>query len=212
MGAGHDIQVIKIVAVGGADRVVAARHHDDVAILHAQRFIKIALIGVDTLKSKSLVRFESMVVGLLERRFLARKGGVVLVRRIARPVAAGGDHLDDQQAVRWRGLRQNVANVAGIGTRAAYFHAHVGRGDQARRAPRLTGRRANRQFDSVLRRDREARSGGSIDRAGRGFLEYRAAATDSIESLSVYGNIGPAREHHDADLARVLAALYDLPR
>ena len=39
-----------------------------------------------------------MVIGFLERRFLARSGGVVLVRRIARPMPAGRDHLDHQQA------------------------------------------------------------------------------------------------------------------
>jgi hypothetical protein len=54
MRTGHDVQVVEIVAVGGTNRVVAARHHYNVAILYAQRFVEIAQPGIDALEPKTL--------------------------------------------------------------------------------------------------------------------------------------------------------------
>ncbi len=51
---GHDIQVVQVITVSGADRMVAARHQDDIAVVHANGFVEIALIGIHTLESKSL--------------------------------------------------------------------------------------------------------------------------------------------------------------
>ena len=52
----HHVQVIRFVAVGHDDRMVAARHHHDVVILDGQRFVERAVVGVDALEREALRR------------------------------------------------------------------------------------------------------------------------------------------------------------
>ena len=78
--AGHDVQIIEIVAAAGVARVIAARHHDHVAILDGHRLVERAVIGIDALKGKALRRVDAVVVGLLELRFRRQIVRVVLVR------------------------------------------------------------------------------------------------------------------------------------
>ena len=50
----HDIQVVQVITVSCADGMIAPGHQDHIAVVHANRFVEITLIGVHTLESKSL--------------------------------------------------------------------------------------------------------------------------------------------------------------
>ena len=80
-----------------------------------------------------------MVIGLLEIGFARQIVLVVLVRRIARGVAARRDHLDHQQRIGRLALRQDVGDVARVGALAAHLLAEVVRRDDARPAGRRRG-------------------------------------------------------------------------
>jgi hypothetical protein len=96
--------------------MIAARHHDDVAVLDGDSLVDRAVVGIDSLEGEALRRVQPMVVGFLESRLLSRRRGVVLVRRVAGPVPCRSDDLDDQQAVRGLGLGQDVADKAAVGS------------------------------------------------------------------------------------------------
>src|SRR5205807_7994986 len=113
-GRRHAVQVIALEAVRSADRVVAAWHQNDVAILDAQGLVQRPIVSVDALESEARRGREAVIVDLLELG-LPDLLAVVLVRRVARPVASGCEHLDDQESLGRRARRQYVANVAGVG-------------------------------------------------------------------------------------------------
>src|ERR1700730_14658503 len=54
LGAGHDIEIVEIVAVRRADGMVAPRHQDDIAVIDADRLIEGAIVSVDALESEAL--------------------------------------------------------------------------------------------------------------------------------------------------------------
>src|SRR5579864_4889180 len=104
----HHVQIIRFVAVRNDDRMVAARDHHDVAILDGERFVERAVVGVDALERESLRRPQPAVIRLLQRAFPRQVLGIVLVRRIARRVAARRANLDHQQVRRGLCLRQDI--------------------------------------------------------------------------------------------------------
>src|SRR5690606_22945795 len=157
--AGHDVEVIEVVAVRGADRVVAARYHHHVAVLHRDGFVERTVVGVHALESEALGRLQAVVIGFLELRLHARLGGVVLVRRVAGPVPAGGDHLHHQQAFRRFGFGKDVADVARVGAAAAHFTRHPCRVDQPRAAAAACRRAAYRELDRIERGHRVGHAG-----------------------------------------------------
>jgi hypothetical protein len=96
-GPGHHVQVVQVIAGRGHRRAVVAagqQHRVPAADL---------LEDVDPRPVGALIGEAAIgdleVVDLLERRLDAGDVLVVLVGRIRRPVAAGRDHLDGDQAV-----------------------------------------------------------------------------------------------------------------
>src|SRR5205807_9191676 len=134
----HDVQVIELEAVRSADRVVAAWHQNDVAILDAEGLVQRPIVRVDALESEARRGRKAVIVDLLELG-LPDLLAVVLVRRVARPVASRCEHLDDQESLGRRARRQYVANVAGVGARAPHLIADILRADQPRRCPPFAG-------------------------------------------------------------------------
>src|SRR3546814_3497912 len=106
------------------DRVIAARHHHHLAVAYGDRLVEIARVGIDALEGEPLWGIEPVVIGLLERGFLTRHIAVVLVRRIARPIPARRDDLDDKQAVGGLALGQDVAHKALVSAAAAHLARH----------------------------------------------------------------------------------------
>src|SRR3546814_16202381 len=75
---GHDVQIVEVVAVRRADRMIAARHHHAIAVLHRHGLVDAAVVGIDALKGEALARVEPVVVGLLARGLLRQRVQVVL--------------------------------------------------------------------------------------------------------------------------------------
>jgi hypothetical protein len=71
LGTRHDVKIVEVIAVSRTNGMVAPRHEDDIAVVHANRLVEIALIGIDTLKRKTLRGHQAMVVRLFQRGFLA---------------------------------------------------------------------------------------------------------------------------------------------
>jgi len=88
-----------VIAMGGADRVVTLGHHDHIVVLDRHGFIKRTIIGVNTLKGKSLGRVEAMIVGFFQAGLSRHVVGIVPVGRIVRPVAAQYHYFNVQQVV-----------------------------------------------------------------------------------------------------------------
>jgi hypothetical protein len=65
------------------NRVVTARHKDDVAIVDGHRLVEIPRITIHTLEDKALWRIDTMVVSFLQLTFQGDVVYVVFVGRIA---------------------------------------------------------------------------------------------------------------------------------
>jgi hypothetical protein len=183
------------------DRVVAARHQHHVAVLDADGLVQAAVVGIDALEGEALGRVDAVIIGLLQRRLLGRNIAVVLMRRIARPVAGRRHRLDHQQALGRFGLRKDVAHEALIGPRSARLPAHAIGRDQ----PGRTGARAWRGADGDLRiargGDGDGQASWDVDRARSGVLEHRGATADAGEPLTASRDIGLARQDDNAGFA-----------
>src|SRR5690554_73548 len=202
----HDVEVVQVVAVGGADRVVAARHQHRVAVADGDGLVERAVAGVDALERKALRRADAVVVGFLQRGFLAGHGGVVLVRRVAGPVPARRHHLHHQQAVGRLGLGQDVAHVARIGAGAANLARHPAGVDHPRRLVPPARRGADRKLGVAARGHAPGHPGRHVDRARGAILERRRPPAESGEGLVAGGDVGAAGNQHQAGFAAGLAA------
>src|SRR5215208_5267251 len=198
--AGHDIQVIEAVAVRRADRVVAPRHEHDVAVLDRHRLVERAVVGVDALDGVALGRVEAVVIGLLEERLVRQRVAVILVRRIARPMARRRDDLDDEEAVRRLGLGQDVLDVAGVRAGAARETLDRVRPDEPRRVGAAARARADRKLERGRRRGAPGRARRHVDR-GRLALEGRHPAADLAKALAVDLDPRFAGDEDEAGLA-----------
>ena len=61
---GHGVEVVEVVAVWCADRMVALRHQHHGFVGHAHGFIQRTVIGVDALECKTLRRVQTVIVGV----------------------------------------------------------------------------------------------------------------------------------------------------
>src|SRR5439155_9949049 len=129
----------------------------------AEGLVQRPIVRVDALESEARRGREAVIVDLLELG-LPDLLAVVLVRRVARPVASGCQHLDDQESLGRRARRQYVANVAGVGARAPHLIADILRADQPRRYPPFGRRGAHRELAVGLRCDSQPRPRWRVDR------------------------------------------------
>src|SRR5262245_57612200 len=113
-------------------RVIAVAHGHDVAVRDLYRFV--APAGVHALESVAGAVAEAEVVHLVEVYLPRWIVGVVLVRRIARPVAARRVDLAQQQAIRRKLRPDDVDDLARGIAAAADLEAAVAWPDDARRA------------------------------------------------------------------------------
>ena len=128
--AGQHVQIIGVVSVGGHERVIAAAHRDDVAVRDADRCI--APLSIDAMEAVTVRVAVAEIVDLVEIGLARRIVDVVLVRRIAGPVAARREHLAHQQTVGRKGRRHDVDDLAGGVAAAANLLAAIARLDDAR--------------------------------------------------------------------------------
>lgn len=83
----HDVQVVHIISGRRGYRMVALRHHNSLAVFDRHRFVQRTVIGVDPLNGKTAFRLNPEIVGFLQQRLLRQLVAVMLVRRVAGPVA-----------------------------------------------------------------------------------------------------------------------------
>src|SRR5208337_2605822 len=100
----------------------------------------------DALEGKTLWRVEPVIIGLFEIGYVRQRVAVVLVRRIARPVAARRDDLDHQQALGLGVLRQDVADMTRVGALAAGQRSDLARRDHPRLEPPFSRGRTQREL------------------------------------------------------------------
>src|SRR5450830_1218900 len=146
LGAGHHVEVIGLVAIRHADRVVTLGHHHQVAVFHRHRLVDAAVVGVHPLEHETLRRVDLVVIGFFEKALVRQVVGVVLVRRVARRVPGRRAHFHHQQGMGGLAVGQDVAHVAGVGAFAAHAAFALFGADQARLETRRTGRGADRDL------------------------------------------------------------------
>ena len=128
----HHVQVVEVVARARRHGVVAPRHEHDLAVADGDRLVDRAVRRVDALERETVRRSDAVVVGLLEIRLARRVVDVVLVRRIAGPVAGRRDDLRYEQGLGRRLLHQDVVDLARLTAAAARLVPHVLRCEQAK--------------------------------------------------------------------------------
>ncbi len=107
MGAGHHVQIVGVVARGCAEGMVAPGDQEDIAIGRSEGRVQCPVSAVDTREAPTARPLEAVVIQLLEVGLTGWVLGIVLVGRVARPVASGREHLEqDQPAGRRRGRQQ----------------------------------------------------------------------------------------------------------
>src|SRR5438094_4440366 len=109
---GHHVQVVEVVPGSRGDGVIAARHQDDVAVADLDRLVQRAVVGVDELHGEPLGPRRAVVVGLLKVGLARRVVGVVLVRRVAGPVAGRGQDLGHEQRLGRTVFHEDVVDRA----------------------------------------------------------------------------------------------------
>src|SRR6266540_2716298 len=147
----HHVEVIRIVAIGHDDRMIAARHHHDVVILDCERLVEQAIVGVHALEREALRRVDAVVIGFFQRAFDRKIVGVVLVRRVRGRMSARREYLHDQQVIRRFAFRQNVAYEARIRAGAAREPLHGGGLDKPRSPPAYARRAADAELGVGVR-------------------------------------------------------------
>ena len=99
------------------------------------RLIEGALLIVDPLHGETLLRLYPVVVGLLQVGFVRAVVPIMLVRRVAGPVASRGDDLDDEQSLCGLALHEDIPDLPLVGPRPARAHLDVLRLEKARLYP-----------------------------------------------------------------------------
>ena len=128
--AGERIQIVNVVPVGGDHGMIALRHEDEIAIAHGERFVDTPVRGIDLLDGKAFRAIDPEIVNLLQVHLVGRILDIVLVRRIARPVAAGCVDFTNQDAVRGKGRLKHVVDLACGIPSAADLHANIAGADE----------------------------------------------------------------------------------
>src|SRR5262245_10444265 len=143
-------------------RVIAVAHRHHIAVRHPYRLV--APAGVHALEPVAGALAEAEVVHLVEVHLPRWIVDVVLVRRIARPVAARRVDLAQQQTI-CRELRPDDVDDRARGIAAAAdLEAAVARPDDARRAAPRRGRAAIGDLAWLLGGNPEAGTRPEVDR------------------------------------------------
>ncbi len=153
-GPRHHVEVVHVVAgYGHARPVPAVGDQHGVAGAHFGEHVgRAAGGGVDPLVADGGRAAAQLVVVDLLQPGLVRPLLVVLVRRVGRPVAAGGEHFDGDEPVAGEDVRGGeVVHLAAGAARAAQFDRYGGGGPVARGQP--PGAAGTRQREPAAARD-----------------------------------------------------------
>src|SRR5271154_3797918 len=114
------------------------------------------------LHGKSFRLADAIVINLIQIYFAGRIVHVVLVRRIARPIAAGRINFNDHQLIRWEGGRDDINDLARSISAAAQAAGYVAWRNQFRLQAGFGWRATFRDLASCLGGEDRFVSGGQI--------------------------------------------------
>ena len=174
-------QRVEVVGIDTGRRdegVVALADHHQVAVRDPQHLLLTIRERVKALDAVAAWLAEAVVVRLLQVSLDRWIVPVVLVRRIARPVARGREHLADEQPVRFSRRRQDVDDLPRGVAAASHLEAAVLRADHTRREPPCRRRSAFGNLGGPLRPYLERRARRQIQRV-RVAGEHVAARTEA---------------------------------
>ena len=210
--AGQDVEVVGGVADRAGDRVIALgdQHHvvvtgddgrvDGVAGLVQRRIGA----GIDSLQGIALRPVELVVVDLIQVGLdQAAVGGdpvdIVLVRRVARPVAAGGVDLHHDQPLARKAGWEHLVDLAGGVIAPANFDADLGRGDQPRREFLIGRDPGDREFAVGGCRHRQVGVNRQVERIGQAGEDVGPPA-EALPLPAVRSDIDRASQDHQREL------------
>src|SRR5918995_839982 len=180
--------------------MVSPRYQHDVSVMESHRLVQRPVFGVHPLEGESSFRPYPVVVGLFQVGLARPIIPIVLVRGIARPVAVGGDDLDDQQPLSETVLHQDGAYLPFHVSGAAYLNLDVLRKDQLRLPSLLGGRRGDRQLQPPGCRLHAIRGlRGEVEGAGSA-VEHVLAFPDVPPLVIVGRDVTQPGEYHQTDL------------
>src|SRR5882757_5474123 len=197
----HHVEVVHVIARRRDRRtVVAVRHQHDVAGAHLLEYLDGAVgravhpVVAEPARTVGAGR-DLEVVDLLELR-LGRRVLVVLVRRIARPVPAGGDHLARDQRIGLEDTRgAEVVHLTAAVACTPQLDGHVGGGHAAVGERPFGAGAADRESaftaEPVLLPDAE------VDHVGGSVEDRRARRQFVGDSVALYGaSVDQRKDHH----------------
>ena len=201
--AGHHVEVVHRVAGRSRARtVVAVRHQDHVVVAHLEGLVDrrqpglvVLRAGVgaveaaaDTGRSDLVGSGDPVVVDLLVDH-LARRGRVVLVGRVARPVAGRGDQLaaDELLRVLPDTGHPEVVDLSARVARAARLDRYVGRGAVAGLEPGAASRGRDGHLRDLVAEQHDDAVAAHVDEVGDGAEHARPA----VEVELRLGRAGP---------------------
>src|SRR6185312_3755936 len=163
LAAGHGPQVVERVAGRRRDGVIAVGQEHRVAVADGVRRA-LAVRGVEHLLAEALRRRDAVVVDLLKHRLAV--AAVVLVRRIAAPVAWRIERFTDHQPLRVRIGDEQVVDFPRVVTAAARIHLDGIRADRRRMPAGRSRRRKEDRLERRFRGDGQVHARRHVDGAG----------------------------------------------
>src|SRR5215211_1507426 len=204
----HHVEVVEVVARGRRDYVVALRYEHHITVVERKRLVERAVFGIDPLQREALLGLDSMVVRLLQVPLARGVFRVVLVGRIAGPVAVRGDDLDHKKPFGRLVLHEDVGDHALHVASTAGAPLGVFLSDQARRGTLFGRSGANGQLQVGYCLHPVARARRQVDRVRRP-LEDAVAAAYAPPLLLRGGHSAESGEDDEAHLLPASVALDD---
>jgi hypothetical protein len=199
----HHVQVIHVVARHCHGwSVPAIRHEHDVARPDLGNQVRRAVVtAIDPVVAEARAgraRAELEIVDLLQDA-LPRLLGVVLVRRVGRPVPGRRQYLAGDQPVGLEGSwSAEVVDLPRAGATATQLHRHLAGRAVASREPLARGRRRQCEPPAMVRADDGARIPGQVGEVGDG-AEHSIPARQ-LEPLVIACHQAGPREGQDQHL------------
>ena len=200
----------------GHHRMVSLWNEHQLPVAHRHRLVDAPVRGVHLLHRESLRPLDPVVVNLFEIHLIRRVVHVVLVRRIARPVACRRKYLHHHQPLRQKSGRQHGVDLPRRVSTAANLDPHVRWRHQPRRVLLFSLAVAKSQIARRIRADCKRGPDRQIKRV-RQPVKNRLALPDPLPIAPRACHRANAAQHHHRQfspgrLAPVFPSRLQLPR
>ena len=128
--ASQTIQIVHVITRPGDYGVVSTVYQNCVPVVRLQDLLAQSVSGIQLLQREAFRLLDSIVVNFIEIDLQRGIVDLVLVRRIAGPVAAGSINLNYHQFIRWKSGWHDVYDLPGGISAAAQITGDVAGSDQ----------------------------------------------------------------------------------